>query len=125
MKRSALKPSAESMKRSRMRASRPKSTPIRKSARGEECTIRLPGICDGGGETTVLCHSNKLVDGKGMGIKASDLRAAYGCASCHAVLDGRAPRPPGLTLEMVDHHFECGIEWTQRLVRLKGLKSSD
>lgn len=109
------------MKRSRMKSSRPKSSPIRKSAKGEECTIRLPMVCNYDTATTVLCHSNKLADGKGMGLKAPDTRAAYGCSACHDVVDGRAPRPEGLTLGLVEACFEGGIEQTNRILARKGL----
>lgn len=109
------------MKRSRMKASRPKSSPIRKSARGEECTIRLPMVCNFDVETTVLCHSNKVEDGKGMGLKAPDHRAAYGCSACHDVVDGRRPRPEGLSQELVIALFEEGIAHTKRILKRKGL----
>lgn len=109
------------MKRSRMKSSRPKSSPIRKSAKGEECTIRLPMVCNYDTTTTVLCHSNKLADGKGMGLKAPDTRAAYGCSACHDVVDGRVPRPEGLTLELAEACFEGGIEQTNRILVRKGL----
>lgn len=111
----------KSLKRSRMKPSRPKSSPIRKSAKGEECTIRLPNVCNFDPATTVLCHSNKLADGKGMGLKAPDTHAAYGCSACHDVVDGRAPIPSWLTKELVDALFEEGIAHTQRIVKRKGL----
>lgn len=64
-----------------------RSKAIRESARGQPCTLRLPG-CDGGGETTVLAH---LPYGhRGMGRKANDLHAALCCRVCHDQLDGRA-----------------------------------
>lgn len=109
------------MKRSRMKSSRPKSSPIRKSARGEECTIRLPMVCNFDIETTVLCHSNSQADGKGMALKASDTRAAYGCSACHDVVDRRRDPPEGITRELVMACFEAGIEQTNRILRRKGL----
>jgi hypothetical protein len=36
----------------------------------------------------VACHSNLIKHGKGTGIKAHDL-AAYLCATCHGIVDGR------------------------------------
>lgn len=122
--RSLLKPSLRAKvgkKVSIWKKARPKSTPIRASARGEECTIRLPMVCNGNPETTALCHSNLLADGKGMGLKAPDTRAAYGCSACHDVLDGRASRPSGWTYEMVLERFEVAIERTQAILRMKGL----
>lgn len=105
----------------RMKSSRPKMTPIRKSAKGQECTIRLPDVCNYNTETTVLCHSNELADGKGMGLKAPDTEAAYGCSACHDVVDGRAPRPEGMSYELMMSLFRAAIEQTQRIVKRKGL----
>lgn len=105
----------------RMKSRGPKMTPARKSAKGEECTIRLPMICNFDPATTVLCHSNELADGKGMGLKAPDTKAAYGCSACHDVVDGRAPRPDGLSYELMIACFQAGIEHTQRIFKRKGL----
>lgn len=74
----------------------PRSTPIRRAARGQDCTLRL-AVCNFDPDTTVLCHSNFLADGKGMGLKAPDTAAAFGCSACHDVLDGRRPRPADLS----------------------------
>lgn len=108
-------------RRSFLKSSRPKSTPIRKSARGEECTLQFPYVCNHDSSTVVLCHSNSLADGKGMGLKAPDTAAAYGCASCHDLLDGRAPRPDGFTHEMMIERFYEAVEATHARLRAKGL----
>lgn len=107
--------------RTRLKSTRPKMTPIRRSARGEECLIQLPGADYHDPATTVLCHSNQLADGKGMGLKAPDTRAAYGCNYCHDVVDGRRPLPPGLTQEAMLQKFERGIARTQEKLKEKGL----
>jgi hypothetical protein len=119
MKRSAIKPSTNPMKRSssRMKSSRPKMTPIRRSAKGEECQFGLAGICNANTETTVLCHKN----GAGMGMKAPDTLAAYGCSDCHDVMDGRRPRPFGLSYEAMQVLFDMAIARTQAILRRKGL----
>lgn len=41
---------------------------------------------------TLLClaHSNRLIDGKGRGIKATDASGAILCDTCHSLVDGRA-----------------------------------
>lgn len=62
---------------------------LRKSARGQECTLRLPGICVGGTETTVLCHLPSHIGLKGAGMKVPDWWAVFGCHACHDVIDGR------------------------------------
>jgi hypothetical protein len=61
---------------------------LRDSARGETCTLQIPGVCNGNPETTVLCHAPH--PDKGMGIKGPDSWAAYGCSDCHAAMDGRS-----------------------------------
>jgi hypothetical protein len=66
---------------------RPATSAIRQSARGESCTLGFP-CCNGDIATVVWCHSNRLEDGKGMGLKARDEEGCYGCSSCHAFLDG-------------------------------------
>ena len=64
------------------------SKKLRDSARGQECTVRLPGICNFRTDTTVLAH---LPCGqKGMGMKGFDTVAVYACDCCHGVIDGRA-----------------------------------
>ena len=64
---------------------------IRESARGEDCAIRLPGICNFNRETTVWAHGNGSAAGKGIGMKANDLLGAYACSACHDVYDRRVP----------------------------------
>ena len=62
------------------------SKKLRDSARGQDCTLRLPG-CRFNPEYTVLCHLP--VGMKGMSMKSPDLFAAFGCDHCHGVIDGR------------------------------------
>lgn len=104
-----------------LKSSRPKMTPIRRAARDQDCTLQLLGVCNGDPATVVLCHSNSLADGKGMGLKAPDTAACFGCSSCHDVLDGRAPRPEGMTAADVDSHFRFAVERTHAILRQEGL----
>ena len=108
------------LKRTRMTNSRPKTSKIRQSAKNQECTLLLPG-CLYTTETTVLCHSNLLSDGRGMGIKAPDTRAAYGCRHCHDLLDGRAPLPRYFTEEELLNRFELAVIATHEILRERGL----
>lgn len=62
-----------------------RSARVLRHAKGQPCTLRFPGICDGGGETTVACHVRD--SHKGMAQKASDHSIVFGCASCHRYLD--------------------------------------
>lgn len=57
---------------------------IRKSAKNQECQVRITGICNHDNSTTVFAHLN----GAGLGIKHSDLFGAYACSNCHSWLDG-------------------------------------
>ena len=59
---------------------------LRKLARGRECQIRLPGVCNGNPETTVLAHY-RMAGLSGMGMKSPDLCGAWACSSCHAMVD--------------------------------------
>lgn len=58
---------------------------LRKEARNQMCMVRIPGVCDGNPETTVLAHLN----GGGMAMKHSDLLGAWACSSCHSAVDGK------------------------------------
>lgn len=65
---------------------------LRKSAKGEECTCHVPGVCDWGHETTIWAHLPS--DNKGMGVKdIDDWWGVYACAGCHDFLDGRRISP--------------------------------
>lgn len=60
-------------------------------SRGQPCTLQIPGVCDGGGETTVFAH---IKDGhSGRGIKASDISGCDACMGCHAKFDGQSGAP--------------------------------
>ena len=63
---------------------------IRDSARGQACTIQIPGACNHNTETTVLAHYQEPGHG-GMGTKPDDSSAVYACSTCHDQLDGRTP----------------------------------
>lgn len=100
------------------KASKHKMTPIRLSARGKPCQVRVPGICNSDPATTVLAHLN----GSGTGTKASDHEAAYACSDCHAWLDG------GYVQERVgrgtrDLYHLQGVIRTQRILIDQGLLS--
>jgi hypothetical protein len=55
----------------------------RKLARGRPCMAQIPGVCQGGTETTVLAHLNV----PGLNVKAPDIHGAWCCCMCHAWLD--------------------------------------
>lgn len=64
-------------------------TDLRKYARDKHCTVRLPGICNGNPETTVLAHF-RLAGTCGMGIKPYDVLGAWCCSACHDAIDRRS-----------------------------------
>jgi|SRR6478736_3712798 len=64
-----------------------RSNKIRKSARGEQCTLQIVGVCNGDPETVVFCHLPD--ESHGMGLKANDVCGCYGCSACHDALDRR------------------------------------
>jgi ferredoxin len=59
---------------------------LREQARGRDCQIRLPGVCNWRPETTVLAHY-RLAGLSGMGMKSPDLCGAWACSACHAYVD--------------------------------------
>lgn len=77
----------------------------------------IPGVCNRDRDTTVLCHSNSLADGKGMGLKAPDTAAVFGCSACHDVLDGRRPRPAWMSKLMLEGVFERALSITHEVLR--------
>jgi len=62
---------------------------LRKEAKGRQCQIRVPGVCNCNPETVVLCHIHKPSISGGTGLKADDMLAAWGCSACHDAVDGR------------------------------------
>jgi len=65
-----------------------KKNNLREEARGRTCTVRIPGICNGNPETSVLAHY-RLAGTCGTGIKPDDIQGTIACNSCHDVIDGR------------------------------------
>ncbi|WP_192258607.1 nuclease domain-containing protein [Mesorhizobium caraganae] len=61
------------------------SSKLRASAKGQPCMFQIPDICQPNNETVCLCHLPS--DIKGMGNKSDDFHAAFGCYSCHQVID--------------------------------------
>lgn len=65
-------------------------TDLRKLARGQECLVRIPNICNWDPETTVLAHIRRGGESNpGMGARVADVCATWACSSCHDVIDRR------------------------------------
>lgn len=86
---------------------------ILKAAMGQACLLRLPGVCTGGGDDTVACHSNLGEDGKGGSQKADDCFVAFGCQACHDELDGRTHKS-GMSEDEILYFFHRGMKRTWR-----------
>jgi hypothetical protein len=102
MKRSAIARTSAACKMTARR--KPKARTGRDQAaldacRGEQCYLRLDGVCLGasGAATVVPAHSNQGIHGKGKGIKAFDRFTVPACRACHFEIDqgkrmDRAPK---------------------------------
>ena len=91
---------------------------IRESARGQQCQIRLIGICNHNPETVVLAHY-RMAGTCGMGIKPSDIQAAYACSRCHDASDGRLKTD--LSRDEIQTAFAEGVMRTQQILIKQGL----
>lgn len=58
-------------------------TKITNSARGELCTLRIPGVCNFDTATTVFAHT-----GSGTAKRLTD-KGCYACSDCHDAIDFR------------------------------------
>jgi len=87
-----------------------KSRKLKQSAKGEECTFNIVGVCNYNEETVVLCHLPD--ESKGMGKKSDDISSAYGCYSCHDAIDGRKA-----SSEYAEHS-----EWYMRRAQTRTLR---
>lgn len=92
MRRTPLKHGTSTLKRTPFKRSAPKrraghNKAYLQACRGELCYLRIPGVCIGGMDTTVPCHSNQSKHGKGMGLKAHDKYTVPGCHACHYEID--------------------------------------
>jgi hypothetical protein len=63
----------------------------------------------------VLAHGNGSAVGKGIGMKAPDLLAAFACSACHDCIDGRRKPPEGWDRTDVKLAHAEGIFRTQRI----------
>ena len=92
-------------------------SPLTRSARGQECQIRIPGVCSGRPDTVVLCHLN----GAGLSIKDDDDEGAYGCFECHCAVDDKPLTPHGFTrIQILLMHYE-GVHRTRAIMKRSGL----
>jgi hypothetical protein len=95
-----------------------RSSKVLRSAKGQPCAARFPGICNNNPETTVWAHLNGHAFGKGMGVKAHDILGFHACAACHAYLDtGHGTRPLISTETLLECVLRGVTETWVRLIR--------
>ena len=90
---------------------------FRREAKGRECQVRLPSICNHNPETVVLAHY-RMAGLNGVGMKPDDIFGAWACSSCHDACDFRTKTSYSrdeLRLALVE-----GVLRTQRILRIEG-----
>jgi len=88
-----------------------RSSKILKSCKGQTCKLRIATKCSSQ-DTVVGCHVSFI--GAVMGGKVSDIFIYDGCHDCHAIEDGRAPRPMGLSRETLEWARARAMQETQQ-----------
>lgn len=96
-----------------------RQTKLTKAARGGECQVRIPGVCNGNPETTVLAHY-RMAGTCGVGIKSNDLQGAWACSTCHDASDGRRT---DIGRSEARQYHDDGVMRTQVLLLREGLVS--
>ncbi|HGM5907071.1 MULTISPECIES: DUF1364 domain-containing protein [Serratia] len=89
---------------------------LTKEARGRECQVRIPGVCNFNPETTVLAHY-RLAGTCGTAIKPDDTQAAWACSACHDEVDRRTRFIDANDARLM--HAE-GVMRTQEILRKEG-----
>lgn len=93
---------------------------ITASANGEDCQVRLPGICTYDPATTIWSHARHGAAGKGKGIKAIDEAGAYACTACDAAYD-QLIGAAHMTREEIDLDWFMGNLRSLVILKQKGL----
>ncbi|MEL5454248.1 DUF1364 domain-containing protein [Serratia marcescens] len=89
---------------------------LTKEARGRECQVRIPGVCNFNPETIVLAHY-RLAGTCGTAIKPDDTQAAWACSACHDEVDRRTRLIDANDARLM--HAE-GVMRTQEILRKEG-----
>ncbi|GAB7525344.1 hypothetical protein PBS_43330 [Paraburkholderia sp. 2C] len=119
-----------------LRRSRIKSSPKRSTVaegkrfidacRGEECYLRVPGVCCSIGwahESVVDCHSNQSRHGKAGARKADNIYTVPGCGPCHAFIDqNRVGTPKQEKYDIWDRAY---AEWELVRDRKMGIQQQE
>jgi len=94
---------------------------ITEFARGKECQVRIPDVCNRNPETTVHAHL-RMAGFNGMGMKPHDAFGAHACFNCHQAIDRRDYMD--LDREYVRGLHKDGVFRTQELLIKAGLLRS-
>lgn len=92
---------------------------ITASARGEDCQVRITGVCTYDPATTIWSHCRHGAAGKGKAIKAVDLAGAYACTACDAAYDQMIGTTQ--TREQIDADWNMGHFRSLKRLAEKGL----
>ncbi len=94
---------------------------LRREAKGRDCTVMVPGVCNRNIETTVLAHLNiRSIFRLGMGGKVPDWAGAFCCSDCHDLIDLRAKSKVYSADEIKVMHLE-GVIRTQKMLIDEGM----
>jgi len=85
------------------------------SARGQECQVRIPGVCKGDDSTVVFAH----IGGAGWALKHPNIIGAYACHECHVTIDGSKTNNDYTHDELQYMHLE-GMVRTQLIMIREG-----
>lgn len=86
---------------------------LRKFAKGQDCALRIPNICNHNPETVVGAHVKPQGFGA-MGSKPSDLFIVHACSGCHAFIDRNYANMGWTRQEVEVELFRALIETQER-----------
>ena len=81
---------------------------LRKSAKGQDCQFRFPGVCNFNTETTVGAHI-RIKGLCGVAKKPSDLLLVWACSDCHNVQEQPCTRPPHISEAELNKYILDGL----------------
>ena len=93
---------------------------ITKSANGQDCQVRIIGVCKADPAYTIWSHCRHGAAGKGKGIKAIDIAGSYACTACDADYD-QLQGVPHMTRAEVDLDWFMGHMRSLVILKNKGL----
>lgn len=89
---------------------------LREAAKGMPCMVRIPGVCNGNPETTILGHY-RLSGLNGIGMKPPDICGAWVCSACHDCVDNRVRSDDWEYTEVRFMHAEGVLRTINELIK--------